>query len=412
MRNTFPILVLLFLFATSSASPTGRIRMIFRYDDYTLIPSPLNDTLLSIFKRNKIPLTIGVIPYDERGSFINQFDKNELDDLRSRIRNNEIEVALHGFNHQNIVKHSMFKRKYLSEFASEKYSVQYYKIKSGKNALDSLLKINIETFIPPFDTYDKHTLDALTATGFNTISASIFGATSGVTDNKRLLYVPATIRDFNELTGLLTRYKDEDVTIILYFHPYTFRSESLSYSDEYDPSRQITTSQLDSLLSHVRKQNIEFYTFSSLGKVCKFDKSLYDANYYKDNLVQTFLYKFKKDRYGVYSSPGFHAHNRGLVIWNLLLHIGIFCLVFYSALCLVKIFRPGLFLIAMTLSLMIVAVCVFLYYFIDDSSFRMKLFLLIVIVSATVLGALRGKKSNLNGKRKQWPQLAWFKIKK
>jgi hypothetical protein len=60
--------------------------------------------------------------------------------------------------------------------------------------------------------------------------------------------------------------------------------------------------------------------------------------------------------------------------------------------------------IAVFLSLMILSVFAFLYYFIDDSSFKMKLILLLIVVSATMLGALRGKKNYLVQK-KLWPQM-------
>jgi peptidoglycan/xylan/chitin deacetylase (PgdA/CDA1 family) len=400
MRNPLVILVLLYFFSTSPATADGRIRVIFRYDDYTFIPSPLNDTLLSIFKRNKIPLTLGVIPFDEKGVLINQFDQNLMDDLKARIRNNEIEVALHGFNHQNIVRVTRFKRKYLSEFASADYSEQFYKIRKGKNALDSLLQINIKTFIPPFDTYDSRTLDALTNIGFNIISASIFGATSAVSGNRKIKYMPATTRDFFDLPDLLNRFKDEDVTIIIYFHPYSFRSESLSYSDEYDITRQISPDQLDSLLSQITKQDIDFYTFSGLSNAVNFDKSLYDANYYKDNLVKTVLYKFKRYRYGVYSTIDYHSDHREFMILNLLLHTGIFIVVFFIIMGLVRLFRPGLFVIGTFLAILIISVCAVSYYFIDDSSFKMKLILLLTITLATILGVFSGKKSNLFRKKK------------
>ncbi len=390
MKHIFITFLFLVVSITSHAAGPGRIRIVFRYDDYTLEQSPLNDTLLAVFSRNKIPLTIGIIPFDEKGKLINEFDSSMIDDLKTRIRNREIEVALHGYNHQNIVQKTRFKRKYYSEFATAGYKAQYAKIKKGLDALDSLLDIHIETFIPPFDTYDNNTLNALTDLGVKTISASIFGATSCVSGNEKIMYMPATIANFDELQSLLSRYKDENVTIILYFHPYTFRGESISYSDEYDISRQITLTQLDKLLQQVKSQDIDFYTFSTLSQKDNFDRRLYVANYYKDNLVKDVLYKFKKYRYGIYSTLDYHADHKGLMIWNLLLHAGIFLVVFLVVLGLLKIFKPGKILVTLILIVMVLLAMVILHYFIDDSSFKMKLIFLMVVFAATISGVICG----------------------
>jgi len=379
-------------FSVANANDKGRIRMIFRYDDYTLTLSRLNDTILDIFKRNGIPLTIGVIPFDENSAILNNFDSNRIGDLKSRIGRNEIEVALHGFNHKNIVKGRFLKRHYYSEFATESYNRQYYEIKRGKKVLDSLLNINIGTFIPPFDTYDNKTLEALSSQGFKTISASIFSSTSCVCDNEKISYIPATIRDFFGVQAIIDRYRDQDVTVVLYFHPYTFRSQSLSYSDEYDPSHTIKPSQLDSFLQWISKQKgIDFYTFSGLEKSGDFNKALYDANFYKDNLMKSLLYKVKRFHNGVYLPAGYDNDHNGLFIGNIILHIVVFAVVFFVAFGIVRLFRPGRLLITACLSIIILAASMYLYYFIDDSSFRMKLLLIAVVIIATVLGTLHGR---------------------
>jgi hypothetical protein len=74
----------------------GKIKMVFRFDDYLLIPSTLSDSLLNIFQKNKIPLCIGILPFDTSGSFIYKLNQSQLYDLRSRIHRKEIEVGLHG----------------------------------------------------------------------------------------------------------------------------------------------------------------------------------------------------------------------------------------------------------------------------------------------------------------------------
>jgi peptidoglycan/LPS O-acetylase OafA/YrhL len=88
------------------------------------------------------------------------------------------------------------------------------------------------------------------------------------------------------------------------------------------------------------------------------------------------------------------------MIWNFLLHIGIFLVTFFIAFGLVKLFRPGSFVIAAFLSILILSVCAVLYYFIGDSSFKMKLILLLTIVAAIILGVYIGKKGKKILKKK------------
>lgn len=392
MKKTYLSLILFVLSVISFASGQGQIKMIFRYDDYILYPSHFNDSLLNIFKKYKIPLCLGVIPFDAKSNLINKLDPSQIRDLMSRIKNNEVEIGLHGFNHANNVRNSFLKRRYSSEFASVSYNDQYYKIKRGKNVLDSLLKINIETFIPPFDTYDDNTLDVLTGLGFKTISASIYGSTAGIASNSKIQYMPGTLRDFSELPAILNKHKDEDITIIVYFHNYTFDNFSSNYKDEKSPAPLITLNEFDTLISRVSRQNISFYTFSELAKTGQFDQRLYEANYYKDNLVKTLLYKYKKYRYGVYSTLDYHYSHLELSAGNLLIHLVVFMLVYLVVYGLVRLLRPGKIIVTLFLSILIISVCGYLYYFIDDSSFKMKFIILFVMVSATILGIVKGRR--------------------
>ena len=99
------VFFLLFITASSSALPgkpaNNKIKIVFRFDDYMMTQNVIIDSILDIFKKNNIPLTLGVVPYDEEGMIFNKLSHDQLNDLKDRIKNNEIEIALHGFNHTN-----------------------------------------------------------------------------------------------------------------------------------------------------------------------------------------------------------------------------------------------------------------------------------------------------------------------
>jgi len=388
MRIKTLLLVLLTFLNGFLANGNGKIKMIFRYDDYILMPSQLNDSLVSIFKKYDIPLCIGIIPFDDDNVFINQLNENQISDLRSRIQRNEIEVAMHGFNHNNNVKTSFLKRKYSSEFATLSYTDQYKKLEKGKRGLDSLLQINIQTFIPPFNTYDKYTLKALSDLGFGIISAALAGDYSG----KEIKYMPATYQDFSGLPEMIKRYKDEDVTIIIYFHPYSVEGFSSNNSYREGSSKLITINHLDTLLNWTKKQNVSFYTFSDLARSENFDKALYKANFLNNNLLIKILNKFKLNRYGVYSTLEFHKKHKEFILGNILLHLLIFIFVYFIITALMKMFNPKLSIVISFFSILIVTIVIYLYYFSNDYGFKMKLIILGVIFFAAILGVIRKKR--------------------
>ena len=72
----------------------------------------------------------------------------------------------------NIRPHSLRKA---TEFAGLDYQSQYLRLREGKNFLEQTLAAPIETFIPPWSTYDANTLLALEALKFRGISANLSG---------------------------------------------------------------------------------------------------------------------------------------------------------------------------------------------------------------------------------------------
>ena len=364
----------------------GETKIVFRYDDFQLIPSWLSDSLLNIFQKNNVPLCIGIIPFDRSGSFINELKSEQINDLRSRIQKNEIEVALHGFNHLNNLKASFLSKATYSEFATVNFEKQYEKLAKGKNTLDTLLKTNTRVFVPPFNTYDNNTIRGLEDLGFEIIS----GTMQGTSNSDLIKYIPVTYEDFSELPEIIKKYKNDDVTIILYFHPYTFKGGSSEYSNNL--SELISIDQLDTLLNWTKKQNVSFYTFSELAKTENFNRVLFKANSLKYNLLKKILNKLKLYRYGVYSTLEFHKWNVGLIIGNILLHLLSFIFVYYVIYFLIKILHHGLKLVLILMGICSVPLLIYLFYIRNDFSFGIILILLMVNLTALILSIKRAYK--------------------
>jgi peptidoglycan/xylan/chitin deacetylase (PgdA/CDA1 family) len=205
--------------------------LIFRYDDYHSYSNPEpENAILQIFSKNKAKCVFGVIPFVCKSNWQNRepqetcaLTEEKIEFLRNAISHNSIEVALHGFSHQNLYKEKsilrlIFGRKKhsrLSEFYKQSYDDQLKKIVEGKNYLESLLKNDITTFIPPWDEYDKNTLKALERSGFRVISAegrSAFSARSPL----HFLHANSTLRNLRSIldNGPERFFKNRLLTVV------------------------------------------------------------------------------------------------------------------------------------------------------------------------------------------------------
>jgi hypothetical protein len=351
-------------------------KVVFRYDDFALTPSQISDSITTIFIKNEIPLCLGVIPFDKTNSLIFNLSQKQLDDLRSNIHAGKIEIALHGYNHMDQLGIPFFERKSFSEFAGAKSEIQLTGIRKGKRSLDSLLLINTEVFVPPFNTYDKNTLKILENLNFKIISGNMAGPSLP----DRLKYIPSTCEDFSVLTGIISRYMDKNVTIVVYFHGYSFREASDQYPGRKPGS--MTFRQLDALLHRIKLQNLSFYSFSDLARTADYDYSLYRENTFKYNLIKKVLNKAKYFNYGIYSSRELNKKDVILSLGNILLHFLCFILVYFFVTRFFRIFHIKLKTVLILYGIVTLPVLTFLYYIRNDFSFW-----IILLISAVVLTA-------------------------
>jgi peptidoglycan/xylan/chitin deacetylase (PgdA/CDA1 family) len=215
------------------------VNIVFRYDDYRLIPDSLQERLLETFNKHNIPISIAVVPCHNDSLLFKEGAYLSL--LKTMNCEGLVEIALHGLNHSNISGEG--------EFIGITIQKQLDMLSKGKRILDSLFD-STQTFIPPYNAYDDNTLKALEILGFDCISSEMYDGHS--LSSKRLQYYPETIDHPNKLIKAIEDNKNRNGIIILMFHNYDF-DESFSME------------KLDSLLMSIRNmKDIECLTFKML----------------------------------------------------------------------------------------------------------------------------------------------------
>ncbi len=143
--------------------------VIFRIDD----PQPYWQShklkrAIDLFLEEKVPVTLGVIPKVMNKSTVLEYPSfiSYIKDL-VYLHGDLIEIAQHGLTHLALSKVGGG-----SEFAGLPFHKQLEMIKKGKGILESIdPEIKLKSFIPPFDTFDNNTLEAVRELGFIAFSA-------------------------------------------------------------------------------------------------------------------------------------------------------------------------------------------------------------------------------------------------
>ena len=130
--------------------------------------------VIDLFRKNNSSITFGVIPNlgdnKERASPSSEvlaLSAMKCDLLAKAAADGVVEVALHGYSHENI------NPKVPTEFAGLDYQRQVARIAKGKGLLVQRTGATINTFIPPWNQYDINTLRALKKLDFSNISAGL-----------------------------------------------------------------------------------------------------------------------------------------------------------------------------------------------------------------------------------------------
>lgn len=222
-----------------------RIAVAFRYDDYCNAgPIESERQLFDLFQSQGACLCVAVVPLTAAGAANPEHSPQPLSVekialLKEACDAGAVDPALHGYSHENAANDVNAK----TEFAGLDAETQMRKLADGKKQVEEYLVTEVSTFVPPWNSYDACTLDALAEAGFATISADLAGPGSA---ESRLRFVPATCGPHNCISAVVSarRAGGELAMVVVLLHPSDFREDRAAGTIE----------QLRSLLEWLRDQ--------------------------------------------------------------------------------------------------------------------------------------------------------------
>lgn len=265
-------------------------RIVIRFDDYGIWCSSdwiaIEERLLELHKEYNIPITWSVVPNsiypttyhhkslriypDDNGtSGANQYPlisgTGRVDVLKQSVRDSISYIAVHGYYHPKYYSNITN-----TEFYGVDYDTQFRKIRSGKMILDSLFNTNVHIFVPPHNTYDCLTLDALTDSGYSIISAKDPESYSPEDYSQDISYLNFTTDSFEKLESKYVRedarYSGDMVDVLLLHHT--------SFTDANGNISNAKLQNYAKFLNELNEQGVIAMTFD---EVCS-NAKLYAAN--------------------------------------------------------------------------------------------------------------------------------------
>lgn len=197
-------------------------KIIFRFDDISASSGvDIEKAIFDAFLAQRIPLTVGVIPFECAGDVHVATPQEEVPltdskfSLLRHLQDEGFEMAQHGFSHQVRAGYGFH-----TEFVGRPFDDQLSRIARGKHYLETQLKI--ESFIPPWNGYDGITIRALEALDFRTLSADPYGY---VYPESLLQYMPAniTLPDLSRTVESARACFTPSKLIVVLLHAYEFR---------------------------------------------------------------------------------------------------------------------------------------------------------------------------------------------
>jgi Uncharacterized protein conserved in bacteria (DUF2334) len=279
-----------------------QISVIFRFDDYSARSSADAELrIIEDFRRNQLTVTFAVVPFVCDGDIHSSSAQGtipltslKVDILKNAFDEGVLDVALHGYSHQTIISGQT------TEFSGLDYDHQLERLAKGKKFLEDAINAPITTFVPPWNTYDLNTLQALEKLGFSTFSAGISGKAA---KKSKLTFLPASV-DLSQLRDSIesarTCPEDQPVVVAL-FHEYDFKEISEKHGI-------VTYQEFSSLLNWLNSQeDVRVISISQATKLIS-DLSVdrFLLNQQHDWLLSSLLHSYlqqKASRSIYYQSP-------------------------------------------------------------------------------------------------------------
>jgi hypothetical protein len=230
------------------------IRLALRFDDPSATSDrALEEGILAAARDAEFPLTLAVIPFKQLSGELIPFTATRADHLIQAHRDGVIEVAQHGFCHeqQNEGKSPP------SEFSSIAFDKQLQKIREGRANLTTLFGENVAGFVPPWNTFDASTTRALVQCGFRYLSA---GEEIEPNCESELAYLPRTCQmtDLGRTLETLAPFASFEPVVVAVMHHYDF-------AESGNPRAATDLDQFSELLQRLRQDSrLRISTLSGL----------------------------------------------------------------------------------------------------------------------------------------------------
>lgn len=230
------------------------IRLSLRFDD----PSAASDQVLEegIFAAAEsagIPLTVAVIPFHQQEGDLISLSRERAAHLIDAQRAGVIEVAQHGYCHES----ARGGKTPPSEFMGVDAVLQTEWICKGRTVLETVFDKPITGFVPPWNTFDATTTQALEKLKYRYLSA---GWKLDIGCSPGLSYLPRTcqIMALPETLNALEAFASLDPTVIAVMHHYDF-------AENGNPQAPIDLSRFRALLQTLAQdERVQIITLSEL----------------------------------------------------------------------------------------------------------------------------------------------------
>jgi peptidoglycan/xylan/chitin deacetylase (PgdA/CDA1 family) len=314
MRLTCCLAIAL-LWASAMPAEASQLRIVLRYDDYSHSSSAdMEKDLFAAVGAVGGGILVGVVPFSDDAAVATGsetttaavgLDADKLGLLRDYVTQGVVEVAIHGASHTNAASQDHPK----SEFAGLPEDSQSRSLRVARTALEAALGSRIDSFIPPYNRYDRQTLTALESSGFRLLSAGFGGPTlhEGTLTHLPAGPFPQALRD---VVSEALSQGHTDALVILTIHPYDIAGSGEEMAAFRRGSPQISTQDLAGDLRQLHSfADVRFLTIDELLEDEDLSPMRLQANLkLRDSLVTR--YRLVPDVLGIYPLEGLYYSRR------------------------------------------------------------------------------------------------------
>ncbi len=222
-------------------------RVFLRYDDYSARSAfDVDRGLIDLLRRLGLSCTFAVVPAISNayplptgGDANVELDAERARMMREAVDQGIVELALHGCHHR---ANAFSPPPTPSEFSRLPANQQAEILRTGREMLVKLVGREPTIFVPPWNTYDSNTLEAMEQVGLTVLSAHRYGPAPREGANIRLAPMTVEIPEIWKAIAEARESSDDDAVVGFVFHPYDFHESG-------SPNSRLSLVEFEQLLS-------------------------------------------------------------------------------------------------------------------------------------------------------------------